>query len=191
MAFYRKPNRLRADVYLGRHAYFLTLCTDARRRFFTDAALVNQLVSVLRQTSACHGFGVYAYCFMPDHLHLVLTTEINSAELSRFVQAFKSLSAREGWKHRLKRLWQKGFYDHVLRDGESLEAAAWYVFENPVRAGLGRCGEDWPYSGSFVFSWPGFRAPVKPFVPSWKSAPRNGKKPDGETSSPLRTELRR
>jgi hypothetical protein len=80
-------------------------------------------------------------------------------------------------------LWQKGFYDHVLRDSESMQAAAWYVFENPVRAGLACCVEDWRYSGSFVFAWPGFQRPANPFAPPWKSALCKDEKKHGETDA--------
>jgi REP element-mobilizing transposase RayT len=43
--------------------------------------------------------------------------------------------------------WQKGFFDHVLRSGESYSAKWAYVRENPVRAKLVRRWEDWPYLG--------------------------------------------
>jgi hypothetical protein len=98
-----------------------------------------------------YSFGVYAYCFMPDHLHLIVTGESESSELPGMVQAFKSLAAGVVRKIGVFDLWQKGYYDHVLRTGESMDSAAWYVFMNPVRAGLvGRVGE-WGFSGSFVF----------------------------------------
>jgi len=51
-----------------------------------------------------------------------------------------------------RRLWQDGYYDHVLRDDESTIAVARYIFENPVRAGLARRVEEYPHSGSEVFS---------------------------------------
>ena len=166
--FHRKPNRLGPESYLGRRAYFLTLCTEDRRKLFTKLEFIASLVTILRTTCTSQVFNGHAYCFMPDHLHLVLTGEGDGANLPRFMQAFKSLAARESWKHDMERLWQKGFYDHILRDGESLEAAAWYTFENPVRAGLAPRAEEWPYSGSFVFPWPGLRAVAQPFVPPWK-----------------------
>ena len=43
--------------------------------------------------------------------------------------------------------WQKGFFDHVLRTAESYEQKWHYVRENPVRAGLAKRWEDWPYRG--------------------------------------------
>jgi len=62
----------------------------------------------------------------------------------------------------------EGIYDHVLGDGESIDSAALYAFLNPVRAGLVRRVEEWPYSGSFVFAWPNVPVVSTVFVPSWK-----------------------
>lgn len=43
--------------------------------------------------------------------------------------------------------WQKGFFDHLIRSNES-HAEKWkYVMENPVRGGLVKRTEDWPYAG--------------------------------------------
>ncbi len=167
--FHRKPNRLTPASYRGRRSYFLTLCTDERRALFTEGAIVKELLAVLDGTCALHLFRVYAYCFMPDHLHLILNGENDSCDLTRLIQAFKSLAARDARKLGITNLWQKGFYDHVLRDTNSTDAGARYVFMNPVRAGLVRRAEEWPYSGSFVFPWPNIPVVRKPFVPPWKS----------------------
>jgi hypothetical protein len=43
--------------------------------------------------------------------------------------------------------WQKGFFDHLLRSDESYSQKWEYVRENPVRAGLARSWEEWPYRG--------------------------------------------
>ena len=44
-------------------------------------------------------------------------------------------------------LWQREFFDHVLRASESYSEKWNYVFENPVRAGLVTRADDWPYAG--------------------------------------------
>jgi putative transposase len=103
--FQRKRNRLQPDSYRGRQAYFLTLCTRERKKVFQDSMLVNALLEVLRKTCADHPFNVYAYCFMPDHLHLILTGESDSAQVSPAMQAFKSLSAAAVRKMRVFDLW--------------------------------------------------------------------------------------
>lgn len=167
--FHRKPNRLEPESYRGAHSYFLTLCTANRRALFTNATFVNAVLDVLCATCSSHSFSVYAYCFMPDHLHLILNGENDSSSLLRVVQAFKSLAAREARKIGIANLWQKGFYDHVLRDSNSIDAAAWYLFMNPVRAGFLQRAEEWPYSGSFVFPWPNVPVAARPFVPPWKT----------------------
>jgi len=43
--------------------------------------------------------------------------------------------------------WQKDFFDHVLRSEESYEEKWHYVRENPVRAGLVKRWQDWPFGG--------------------------------------------
>jgi putative transposase len=166
--FHRKSNRLPAESYRGRKAYFLTLCTRQRKRLFSDAALVTAVLVVLRKACSTHFFNVYAYCFMPDHLHLILIGESDSAHLAPAVQAFKSLAAAAARELGVFDLWQKGYYDHGLRSGESMEGAAWYVFMNPVRAGLAGRVEEWPFSGSFAFEWKRVLPPAELFEPPWK-----------------------
>jgi len=105
------------------------------------------------------------------------------------MQAFKSLAARETARLGIAKPWQKGFYDHVLVDGESIDSAASYAFLNPVRASLVRRAEEWPYSGSFLFVWPNVPVISTAFVPPWKkeahAEPK--KEQDGEVNSPLQT----
>lgn len=50
------------------------------------------------------------------------------------------------------RLWQRYFYEHVLRDEETTESAVRYVLANPVRAGLAKEPGKYPFVGSDVFS---------------------------------------
>jgi putative transposase len=47
-------------------------------------------------------------------------------------------------------VWQRGFFDHVMRSAESYSQKWDYVRENPVRAGLVRDADEWPYSGEIV-----------------------------------------
>src|SRR4029077_10988954 len=187
--FHRKPNRLGPGSYRGRHAYFLTLCANERRRILANAALVESLVPILRTVCGSHSFNVNAYCFMPDHLHLVVIGESDASSLPRFMQAFKSLAVRETARWEIAKPWQKGFHDHVLGGGESIDSAALYAFLNPVRAGLARFPEEWPYSGSFMFAWPSLPVVSTPFIPPWKKGSPSGaeEKQDGEVNSPLQS----
>jgi putative transposase len=166
--FRRKQSRLGAEAYRGRRAYFLTLCVQDRKRIFCDPALVNSLLALLQKSCAAHSFLAYAYYFMPDHLHLIPVGESDSSELAPMVRAFKGEAATVARKSGVSNLWQKGYYDHILRDGKSLDEAAWYIFLNPVRAGLAKTVHEWPNSGSFVFEWKRLTAPLESFHPPWK-----------------------
>jgi len=47
-------------------------------------------------------------------------------------------------------MWQEGFFDHILRNDESMRQKWEYIRQNPVRAGLITDPKDWPYQGEIV-----------------------------------------
>jgi putative transposase len=149
-AFRRRQNRLLLEVYEGARVYSLTLACAERRPVFGGRSIVDRCIDVLRSCSEKHEFAVLAYCFMPDHLHLLVEGGSGSS-LPRFVKDFKQ---RTGYAYRrtsTKVLWQKSYYDHVLRREENVRHVARYVVGNAVRAGLAEAPADYPYSGSFVW----------------------------------------
>jgi len=85
---------------------------------------------------------------MPDHLHFFRSGG-NTASLSRFVGVFKQWTAKRilAAAGAPAPLWQREFFDHLLRSHESYEAKWRYMRENPVRAGLVENADDWPYCG--------------------------------------------
>jgi len=166
--FRRKPNRLPRQGYIGRHWYFITACTEDHRPRFSDGSLVGLLLDVLRAKSRAHSMDVYAYCFMPDHLHLELVGLAEDSDLVRMMKEFKGEATSAGRAVGIRNLWQKGSYDHVLREQDNGDAVAWYIFANPVRKGLVQDPRDWPHSGSWMFDWKKAVAPPEEFVPPWK-----------------------
>ncbi|MGH9360087.1 MAG: REP-associated tyrosine transposase [Terriglobia bacterium] len=169
--FLRKRNRLLRTTYVGRRWYFVTLCTRERRLLFRERKLVNVVLGILKDSCGLCDFDVYAYCFMPDHLHIELIALSESSDLAAFMRNFKGRSAAEARRLAVRNLWQKGYYDHVLREGENEKAVAWYIFNNPVRKGLVQGPLEWPFAGSWVLDWKRAVAPPEIFVPSWR--PRN------------------
>jgi len=166
--FRRKRTRLPRASYQGRRWYFVTVCTTDRRPLFRDPRLVSLLLEVLREECSRHSFDVYAYCFMPDHVHLELVGLTAQANLIQLLRAFKGVSRTRAREFGLKNLWQKGFYDHVLREAERVNAVAWYIFNNPVRKAVVADMRQWPHSGSWMFDWRKALAPPEEFVPPWK-----------------------
>ncbi len=150
-SFRRKRNRLPLDVYRRRAAYSITTAVAGRRPVFTRPEVVARCLEKLREASARSSFEVLAYCFMPDHLHL-LVQAMGKADLVAFMRLFKQLS---GYDYRQltgdpQALWQTSYYDHVLRPEEDVRDVARYVWGNPVRAGLADSPREYPYSGSLT-----------------------------------------
>ena len=91
---------------------------------------------------------IWAYCLMPNHVHVILTPEDEQglrrtfAELHRRYTGF--INARHGWTGHL---WQ-GRFGSVAMDDAYLANAVRYVAMNPVRAGLVERAEDWRWSSA-------------------------------------------
>jgi putative transposase len=143
--------RLREFDYVGSYSFFITCSTYRKRAYFNEKAMVDTIVSVLRNIAEQNNFNVYTYCFMPDHLHLLLLGTDNS-NLSQFLKIFKQRSSFMFRKASGDILWQRSFYDHVLRKDEALKRVALYILNNPVRSGLVTDYKSYPFSGSFVFN---------------------------------------
>jgi putative transposase len=150
--FRRQRNRLPLDVYRGGITCFVTTSVFGGWPAFAREEAVTGCLSVLRACCEKRGVELYAYCFMPDHVHLLLLG-IDRADVIAFVRDFKQ---RSGFAcNRLFRrrgvFWQKSYYDHVLRGDEEIESVAKYIWGNPVRAGLVDEVRNYPFSGSLVF----------------------------------------
>jgi putative transposase len=90
---------------------------------------------------------------MPDHLFFC--GEGGTAQptsLSRFIGGFKQWTAKRilGSVGLKAPLWQREFFDHLLRAHESYEQKWRYLMDNLVRAGLVVKSEDWPYAGQIA-----------------------------------------
>ena len=94
------------------------------------------------------GVAVWAYCLMPNHVHLILVPETGAGLAEGLGAAHRRytrrVNFREGWRGYL---WQGRFASFPL-DEAHLHAAGRYVELNPVRAGLVRRARDWPWSSA-------------------------------------------
>ena len=98
-----------------------------------------------------HNIAVGRYVIMPDHVHLFVCGDLHF-HLGKWIKALKqALGKRISSGIRHDRIWQEGFFDHILRSDESMAQKWEYVRENPVRASLVPRANDWQYQGEFVF----------------------------------------
>jgi len=131
-----RPRRLQNFSYIGRRRYFLTFCCAERRDVFTDGAVVELARTQISTTALHERFAILAYCFMPDHVHLLVEGMTDAADLRRFAKLAKQRSGALYARRFGQALWQQGYHERVLRDADDAPAIARYILENPVRSGL-------------------------------------------------------
>jgi len=85
---------------------------------------------------------------MPDHVHLLLEGTENT-NLKEFIRVFKQMTSYY-YKNDSGVVWQRSYYDRILRRDEDSITVARYILNNPIRRGLVETVTDYPYSGSFV-----------------------------------------
>jgi putative transposase len=146
--FPRPPRRLDL-IYPRNPLYFVTCCTYRRRPHLADTRVHSAFIEFARNAQKELGIAIGRYVIMPDHLH-VFVSGPDDFVLSRWVGTLKRVIGKQIDSSSSDPIWQRGFFDHVLRSSESYSEKWNYVRENPVRVGLVKSAEDWPYSGEIV-----------------------------------------
>jgi len=171
----RRAMRLEGYDYAEIGGYFITICTQDRLHLFgrvteegvelTDAGgMVERWWHEIPNgfPSAC----LDEFVIMPDHFHgIVLLLPPNPVDdgpdrapctpLSELVRWFKTMTTNEyirevkcsGWPRFPGRLWQRNYYDHVIRDNDELNGCREYIRQNPAKwlAGEGDTeAPEWP-----------------------------------------------
>ena len=91
------------------------------------------------------------WCIMPTHVHVLFKlTERQS--LGEVVRGWKGGSATEINRklNRTGHLWMADYYDRLIRDQQHLDDCRIYIRNNPVKAGLCKHPEDWPFSSAGI-----------------------------------------
>jgi len=138
--------------YVGAYSYFLTFCTFERTRLLVTAESVAIVHEQILRVCGDHGFQIDAYCYMPDHLHLVITATCSDSDLREFVARAKQSTGFYFKKATQQRLWQRYGYERVLRNEEEKIAFIRYVIQNAIRAELVESPLDYPFWGSSICS---------------------------------------
>ncbi len=148
---YKKRIRLRTFDYKGCYRYSITICTFNKRSILHNKSLISWLIDVLKQKAEIFRFKVWAYCFMPDHLHLLIEGKMDSSDMVKFITSFKQSTGYHYKRKTGNKLWQVNFYEHILRKEEETKAVANYIFCNPLRKGLVDDYKNYPFLGSFEY----------------------------------------
>jgi putative transposase len=121
--------------------FFITICCIPRgREQLTLPDTASALFESVAFGQARGDWYFRLFLLMPDHCHAIASFADHDTSMSKRITDWKRLTARK-----LGVKWQRGFFDHRLRDDRALDEKANYIRMNPVRAGLCEAPKDWPY----------------------------------------------
>ena len=126
--------------------YFVTFCTVQRRNILANHAVFAAFREYAEE-GVNRGVAVGRYVIMPDHIHLFVRGS-GDFVLGSWVAGLKRVVAAAVTGGRS--IWQRGFFDHLIRNSESYSQKWDYVRQNPVRAGLVSNADDWPFQGEVI-----------------------------------------
>ena len=146
----RKGNRLKRFDYNSSNAYFLTICTQDRQRILSEIVpgkdgkpeiVLTKTGDVIERNIRSIDNTGYAlvdlYVIMPDHIHLIIrlnekikeTIDPMNQTIPHIVSTLKRFCTKEiGYN-----VFQRSYYDHIIRDRNDYEARMKYVYENPAK----------------------------------------------------------
>lgn len=142
----RKLPRLSGFDYSAENYYFVTICTKDKKCIFGEPNELNEIGKLaeneLKSISKHYdGVKVEKYVVMPNHIHAVVVIGCDGAERSRpfptlstVVGLYKSGAARKIHEKCPKlEVWQKSFYDTVIRNDKVYSEIWEYIDENPLK----------------------------------------------------------
>jgi putative transposase len=142
-----RPSTISDLTDIPSHSARLFVSRSSRRR-----TVVGLVLEQIARAAAEQRFAVITYCFMPDHAHLLVEGMSADADAKAFIARAKQYSGFYYKQEHGVTLWQRYGFEHTLRDDELTLVVVKYILENPVRSGLVKRVEDYPFSGSLVYS---------------------------------------
>ncbi len=141
-----RPRRLDAFSYVGRHRYHFRLGTWDRVPHFASGRIVDEVREQFLVCFTRPDVAILAYCFMPDHVHVLVEGLTSDARPVDLIVRWKQASGFWFQREHHERLWQPSFFERVLREGETSCNVARYILANPVRGGIVTSPSEYPFS---------------------------------------------
>ena len=147
----RKPNRLKEYDYNTPGAYFITICTKDRKNYFWDNVGANSVRpkemhltkygeiaknSINDIPKYYPGISVDKYVIMPNHIHLLLQIHSNNNGRTMFAPTIdRVIKQTKGYitKQIGFSVWQKSYYDHIVRNEQDYKEIWEYIDNNPLK----------------------------------------------------------
>lgn len=155
---WRKIQRL----FVAEATYFITAVTHARQPLFAHPPHCALLRQTMHTAQTNHPFTMKGYAILPDHLHLLITLAPNTL-ISKLLHAIKrnfTLNVKKAQARTTPtRLWQRSYWDHVIRDERDFLNHLHYIHYNPVKHGLVSRPLDYPHTSFHEYLKRGWYTP--------------------------------
>lgn len=143
----------RSDVAGG--TYFFTVnLAERQNTLLVDE--INKLRGIMNKVKRQHPFKIDAMVVLPDHLHVMWTLPINDNDfVTRWMLIKSGFSRQIPKSERINQsrqikgergIWQRRYWEHLIRDEDDFENHVNYIHYNPVKHGHVERAVDWPYS---------------------------------------------
>ncbi|MCB8975224.1 MAG: transposase, partial [Ardenticatenaceae bacterium] len=136
-------------VYVADAIYFVTAVTKNRQPLFKDPTNIALLRQTIREVKEIHPFEMRGYGFLPDHFHVQFYAMLETAVTKILHSIKRNFTLNYKRAHNISEpisLWQKRFWDHVIRDERDYLNHLHYIHYNPVKHGLVIKPEDYPHT---------------------------------------------
>lgn len=139
-------------------SYFFTLITYQRRRLFLDQDNVDRWHRAVSKVQYSRAFSIEAEVVMPDHLHVIWTMPEDDSDYATRIRLIKTTftkglpSSNDAGSNDCRaskgerEVWQRRYWEHVIRDEKDFQTHVDYIHFNPVKHGLVKRPSDWPHS---------------------------------------------
>jgi putative transposase len=141
------PNYKR--IYVENHPIFITIATANRNPILIKN--IHLLQQSIRKVKQSHPFQMKAYAILPDHCHLLIQLPQKDVNFSQRINLIKgNFSKNFSTPHRSakgeKNIWQRRFWDHVIRNDLDYSKHLDYIHYNPIKHNYVLNLIDWPHS---------------------------------------------
>lgn len=127
--------------------YFFTVVTHSRQPLLADQLNINALGRAFRRVREERPFVMEAFVLLPDHLHCLWTLPQGDVDYSSRWRDIKKYASKEfQLANRGSGAWQRGFWEHVIRDEHDWQRHIDYIHYNPVKHGWAKAPRDWEWS---------------------------------------------
>jgi putative transposase len=148
---HRRSIRLKGYDYSQPGGYFVTIVTKSRDLLFGEVVTGKMILNDAGKMIQCLwrellnrfiNIELYEFSVMPNHFHgiLMITEKMNNT-LGDIIGAFESITTDEyilgvknnGWHRFDKKLWQRNYWEHIIRDENELNRIREYIINNPMQ----------------------------------------------------------